>query len=78
MIASYLRALHSRWVASLKHPTEAELHNMDYRDGFKHGFEAGRTSCVGDLSVTSLIKELIDRGELELAARLLDELRDRL
>lgn len=71
-----------QWFRSLQrqtaHVTHTEnVHTMDYADGFKHGFDAGRTSCVGDLSVTALIKELVDRGDLELASRLLDELRDR-
>lgn len=53
------------------------VHTMDYADGFKHGFDAGRTACIGDISVTTLIKELIDRGDLEFASKLLDELKDR-
>jgi len=50
---------------------------LTYEDGFKHGFEAGQSSCAGDISVATLIKELIDRAEYDLAAQLLEEIKAR-
>ena len=50
---------------------------LQYADGFRHGFDAGKASCVGDVSVSTLIKELIDRNELDNAKWLIEELQSR-
>lgn len=74
MIASYLKAQYRQLYGRMARLPGPGL-NLTYADGFKHGFESGQSACVGDLSVTALTKELIDRGELDLAAQLLEELK---
>ena len=71
MILSYLRGV----LASTSQ--QQEVQPLSYADGFKHGFDAGQTSCVGNISVAELAKECIDRGDIEFAIKLLKELRSR-
>ncbi len=60
-----------------KNRTASGTTPLTYEDGFEHGFDAGQQSCAGDISVATLIKELIDRGDYKLASKLLDEIKDR-
>lgn len=66
-----------RQLLGRKNRSNAETNPLTYEDGFEHGFDAGRQSCAGDLSVATLIKELIDRGDYKLASKLLEEIKDR-